>query len=97
MYGQAPGKTEGEQWRWPSQQDGEELSIGWGVAPEGGIVAEQKSTPNTRLPVELTLTIASAQDAIEYWLTHVVLKEEVAIEKVDFDTHENLFSVKLKR
>lgn len=54
-------------------------------------------TINTRLPVKMELTIASANEAIEYWLTHVVLKERAKISKVEFMSSDNYFVIEFNR
>jgi hypothetical protein len=51
---------------------------------------------NNRLPVKMNITIASANEAIEYWLTHAVLKSHVKVEKVTF-TEADHFTIELDR
>lgn len=52
---------------------------------------------NNRLPVKMEFTIASITEGIEYWLNTVVLKENIVVDKVTWDNHDNTFSVTLSR
>lgn len=50
-----------------------------------------------KTPVEITICIASAHEAIEYWLNNQVFKDEVNIESVQYLGHENCFKIKFNR
>ena len=53
---------------------------------------------NSKLPVEMNMSIASVNEAIEYWLQNVVFKEDVKIEKVEFLQHPDyMFRITLDR
>lgn len=45
----------------------------------------------------MEFTIASIIEGIEYWLSNVVLKENLVVDKVIWDSHDNTFSVTLAR
>ena len=48
-------------------------------------------------PVEMTLTIGQIEEAVEYWLTNVVLKPSVTVKDVTFAQHpQALFKVTFK-
>ncbi len=51
---------------------------------------------DTKVPIEMHITIASAEEAIEYWLSNVVFKDSVKIEKVSFSEKDH-FSIKFKK
>ena len=53
-------------------------------------------TPNPALPIEMTISIASATEALEYWLTHCVLREPVTLEDVTFSEKAH-FTVRINR
>lgn len=55
------------------------------------------SNINNRLPVRMEFTIGSITDGIEYWLTNVVLKENIVVDDIIWDSKLNVFSVKLAR
>lgn len=44
---------------------------------------------NPRVPLELHLSIASVNAAIEYWLSHVVLQDTVRVTDVRFSEKEH--------
>ncbi len=45
-----------------------------------------------RTPIKMNITIASATEAVEYWLNNVVLQQEVKIKQVNF-SEEDHFTV----
>ena len=47
-------------------------------------------------PTQMTMTIASIQEALEFWLKEKVLREAVKIEKVSFSDHSH-FTITLTR
>ena len=51
---------------------------------------------STKIPTKLSITIASANEAIRYWLQEVVLQSDVRIEKVTF-TQADHFTIELGR
>jgi hypothetical protein len=51
---------------------------------------------NRNVPLSLNISIASACEAIEYWLRNVVMQEDVIIESVNFSDKEH-FTIKLCR
>ena len=52
---------------------------------------------NNRLPIKMEFTIASITEGIEYWLNNVILKENIIVDKVIWDSKNNTFSVTLIR
>ncbi len=50
-------------------------------------------TYNPNVPTRITLTIANAQRAVEYWLNQEVLRETVRIKEVAWHERENVFVV----
>jgi len=55
------------------------------------------SATNNRLPVRMEFTIGSITDGIEYWLANVVLKENIVVDDIIWDSKLSVFSVKLAR
>ena len=49
---------------------------------------------NTK-PVQMTFTIASITQGVQYWLNNVVLRENIVADKIIFDTRDNVFIVTL--
>ena len=54
---------------------------------------EEKSS----IPTELEISIAGAEEALRYWLSNVVLRNEVRIESVQFSQKDNGFKIRLER
>lgn len=42
-----------------------------------------------KIPTAMTMTLASAREAIEYWLTNVVLRSDVKIKDVVFSRQDH--------
>jgi hypothetical protein len=62
----------------------------WAV--EETIKGDQMENPK---PVQMTFTIASITQGIQYWLNNVVLRENTVVDKIIFDTRDNVFIVTL--
>lgn len=43
----------------------------------------------------MSITIASATEAVEYWLNKVVLKENIVVSNVTWDNNNGVFKIKL--
>lgn len=52
---------------------------------------------NNRLPVKMEFSIASITEGIEYWLSTVVIKENIVVDKVIWNDQNKTFSVTLAR
>jgi len=52
---------------------------------------------NNRTPVKMEFTIASITEGIEYWLSEVVLKDTIVVDKIIWDSQEKTFLVTLAR
>jgi len=52
--------------------------------------------PNNKLPVRINITIASAIDAMEYWLSKVVFQEDIKIKSISF-SEEDHFTIDIDR
>jgi len=50
---------------------------------------------NNRLPVRMEFTITSITEGIEYWLSNVILKEYIVVDKIIFDSKTGTFIVNL--
>jgi len=50
---------------------------------------------NNRLPVRIEFTIASITEGIEYWLSNIILKENIVVDKIIFDSKTGTFIVNL--
>ena len=50
-----------------------------------------------RLPTDISLTINSAVEAIEYWLDKVVLKPDTKVSSVIWHSSESVFRITLNR
>jgi len=51
----------------------------------------------SRIPTEVRISIADAEEALRYWLSNVVLRNEVEIETLEFSQRGNVFKIKLGR
>lgn len=51
---------------------------------------------DNKYPLNINITIASAQEAMEYWLSNVVFRDDVRIKKVCF-SHDEHFVITLNR
>ncbi len=51
---------------------------------------------NNDIPTEMTMTVASARKAIEYYLNNVIMRSEVKIKNVTF-TREDHFKITFDR
>ena len=49
-----------------------------------------------KTPIKMNISIASAQEAIEYWLKHEIFKNNVNIESVTF-TQDEHFIIKFDK
>ncbi len=52
---------------------------------------------NPNIPIELTLSVASVEAAIKYWLRENVLQTEGDLDEVAWIERERHFRIKLKR
>ena len=50
----------------------------------------------TNHPTHMNMTIASMQEAVEYWLSEKVFRENIEIESVSFNEKDH-FTIKIKR
>ena len=65
----------------------------WAVDP----IYDKRKKPMIDSPITtITLTIAEANEAVEYWLSNVVFRSDVKIKQIDFSEHEH-FRIKLQR
>jgi len=46
-------------------------------------------------PVQMEFTINSITQGVQYWLNNVVLRENIVVDKITFDTRDNVFTVTL--
>ena len=53
-------------------------------------------TPSPALPIEITISIASATEALEYWLNHCVFREHVKLTEI-YLTERDHFKVRIDR
>ncbi len=52
---------------------------------------------NNRQPTKMEFTIASITEGIEYWLYEVVLKENVVVSKILWDSMNNTFLITIDK
>ncbi len=52
---------------------------------------------NPKLPISMDMSINSITTAVEFWLVNAVFKDAISIEKVTFDTHDNVFHIVIDR
>lgn len=56
-----------------------------------------KNEIDNKIPTTMSITIATAQDAIEYWLQHVLFKPDVKVSRVGFSDRDNVFNIEFYR
>jgi len=50
---------------------------------------------NHKIPIQMEFTIASIQEGIQFWLTNVVIKENIVVNEVIWNVNKQTFTISL--